>query len=425
MKTSAKFASLLLSSVIGLAVAMPATTVYAAEGGQAAEAKKPKRKTYTLSERVGKKVFKAYELYTEEKVDEALELALSIKTSKPYDTASVSKFIGNLYAGMKGKGKTSLKYLEVAVKADILSTNDHGLAMKLYADLSMQESLFQQAIDSYQAWMDFTGKQDPATWVRIGHAYSSLKQYDKVVAPADKAIALYEKPERNPYLLKLSAYFQQKDFKNAVKIGETMVELFPEEKKFWVQLGQFYMVTEDYEKALATMHMAYINGYVETASQAKILAQLYNNNGVPHRAGMILEEYMNSGVIERDDRLLTQLANTWHQAKEIDKAIYYFGEAAAASKDGNLYYKQGLLMFEQEKHMDAVKALKLALEDDKLRKPGNAKLTIAQAHFYKKQYKSAYQWMSKAAKDKKTAKNAKTWLKYIKDSAKRDKVKLL
>lgn len=424
MKKSTKLASILLSSLLGLAVAMPATTVYAAEGAQAAQ-KKPKRKTYTMSERVGKKVFKAYELYTEEKVDEALELALSIKTSKPYDKASVSKFIGNLYAGMKGKGKTAIKYLEVAVKADILSENDHGLAMKLYADLSMQERMFEQAIAGYKDWMAFTGKQDPMTWVRIGQSYSELKQYDKVIAPADKAIALYDEPNKNPYLLKLSSYFQRKDFKNAVKVQETLVSLFPAEKKFWVQLGQFYMLTEDYTKALATMHAAYINGYIETASQAKVLAQLYTNNGVPHRAGMVLEKYMKSGVIERDERIVTQLANTFHQAKDVDKAIKYYGEAAAMANDGNLYYKQGLLMFEREQHKGAIQALKKALEDKKLRKPGNARLTIAQAHFYQKQYKAAYQEMSEAAKDKQVARNAKTWLKYIKDTAKRDKVKLI
>lgn len=418
MKYSNKFAAVIISSVIGLSALAPLSEAVAADNS--------KRKTYTLSERVGKKVAAIYDLYAAEQIDEALKLALELKPKKPYDKAYISKFLGSMYAGQKGKGKEAIKYLKVAVDADILSTTEHGSAIRTLADLQTQEKQYENAIKHYKMWMDFTGNQDPGVWVRIGNAYMELKQYAKVIEPADKAIALYaaKEPNKNPYLLKLGSYFERKMNKEAVGVLEILVATFPEEPKFWVQLGQFYMVVEDYDKSLSTMHIAYINGYLKKASEIKVLAQLYANNMIPHRAAVVLEKHLKSGLIDRDERMLKVVAGSWHQAKELDKAVKYYGEAAAVEGNGELYFKQGLLAFELEDHKVAIKALKSALADKKLRKVDDANFTMAQAYFYSRQYKAAYATMVKASQgtSKSVKKNAGIWLKYIKDTAKRRKV---
>lgn len=417
MKYSTKFAALLLTSAIGLSSVSSDALAFAKDNSE--------RKTYTLSERVGKKVAKVYDLYAADQIDEALVLALEIKPKKPYDKAYMAKFLGSMYAGQKGKGKESIAYMQTAVDADILSTNEHGNAIRTLADLQIQEKLFADAVKNYKLWLDFTGKEDPKIYIRIGVAYMELKQYNNVIAPADKAIALQKaKPDQSPYRLKLGAYYESKQPKKAIDVLEVMVELFPEEGKYWAQLGQFYMLNEQYEKALETMHIAYINGFLSKKSQILVLAQLYTNNMIPYRAAVILEKHIKSGLIERDERMLKQVASYWHQAKELKKAIKYYGEAAAIENNGELYYRQGTLAFELEKHRDAIKALKLALEDKELRKADNAMFTLAQAYFYNGQYKTALKTMRVVEKSKtrSIAKNATTWVKYITDTAKRRNV---
>lgn len=417
MKYSTKFAALFLTSVIGLSSVSSDALAFAQDNSQ--------RKTYTLSERVGKKVAKIYDLYAADQIDEALVLALEIKPKKPYDKAYMAKFLGSMYAGQKGKGKEAIKYLQASVDADILSTNEHGNAIRTLADLQVQEKQFEDAVKNYKLWMEFTGKQDPKVYVRIGVAYMELKQYQNVIAPADKAIALQtEKPDDSPYRLKLGAYYESKQPKKAIGVLEIMVGLFPTEAKYWAQLGQFYMLDEQYKKALETMHIAYINGYLTTKSQILVLAQLYTNNMIPYRAAALLDKHMKAGLIERDERMLKLIASSWHQAKELKKAIKFYGEAAAIENNGELYYKQGTLAFELEKHRDAIKALKLALGDKKLRKADNAMFTLAQAYFYNGQYKTALKTMRtvQKAKTKSVAKNAGVWIKYIKDTAKRRNV---
>ncbi len=419
MKNSIKFAALVLGTVIGLSSLAPLSVAYAADNS--------KRKTYTLSERVGKKVAKIYDLYLEDKIDEAIALTLELKPKKAYDKAYINKFLGSMYAGQKGQAIKAINYIKLSVDADILSTNEHANAIRTLADLQSQEKKYEKSIKNYKLWMEFTGEQNAKMWVKIGYAYSELKQFSNVIGPADKAIALFEKPDKNPYLLKVGAYYELKQNKKAVKVLEILVEIFPEEPKYWAQLGQYYMVTEDYKKALQTMHIAYINGYLTKANQIKILASLYSNNYIPHRAATLLEKHIKSGLIDRDERSLKIVAGAWHQAKELDKAVKYYGQAAAVEGNGELYYKQGLLAFELERHNTAIKALKLALKDKNLRMPENARFTIAQAHFYSKRYKSAYAMMLRASKGSSTsvAKNAKIWLDYIQNTAKNRKAAYL
>jgi tetratricopeptide (TPR) repeat protein len=414
MKYSTKFAAILLTSALGLSAVSLPSEAYATDNS--------KRKTYTLSERVGKKVSKIYDLYAAEQIDEALVLALEIKPKKPYDKAYMAKFLGSIYAGQKGKALESIKYMQIAVDADILSTNEHGNAIRTLADLQVQEQLYAKAIKNYKLWIEFTGKQDPKVYVRIGVAYMSLKQYDNVIAPADKAIALQkDSPEESPFRLKLGAYYESKKPKKAIGVLEVMVGLFPKEAKNWSSLGQFYMLDEQYDKALETMHIAYINGFLTKKSQILVLAQLYTNNRIPYRAAVILEKHVKSGLIERDERMLKQIASSWHQAKALNKAMKYYGEAAAIENNGELYYKQGTLAFQLEKNKSAIKALKLALQDKSLRRHDNALFTLAQAYFYNGQYKTALKTMKSAenAKSNSVAKNATVWIKYIKDTAQR------
>ncbi|NRA85082.1 MAG: hypothetical protein HRU22_15335 [Gammaproteobacteria bacterium] len=122
--------------------------------------------------------------------------------------------------------------------------------------------------------------------------------------------------------------------------------------------------------------------------------------------------------------MLKTIAGSWHQAKELKKAVKFYGMAAAVENNGNLYYKQGQLSFELENYKAAIKSLNKALATDNFTKRDNAIMTIAQSHFYSDRFKSAYSMMKKAAagKNKSVVKNAKLWLKHIKESAKTRKI---
>lgn len=405
----------LLASLV--LVQLPTSFDVSAAGAEKSE--KPKRKTRLMGPSVGKKVGKAFELYSTDDIKGALALLLEINAKSDYDKAILAHYISVMYATLGDQEANAIKYLKLAVGPDILNEADHATAMKLLADLQMQTKDYKGALDNYNAWMEFTGKSDGDTWVKIANANYELKRLDKMVEPANKAIAAYgDKHNKNPYILKLTSYYERKQYKSAVEVLEVAVQLFPNEKAFWKQLGNFYLLIEDYDRGMATLDLAYKQGYLEKESEIKTLASLYAQNNMPFKSAKLLEKHISSGLVKRDDSNIYSLANAWHAAQHIDKAAKYYGELAKMTNEAKHYSKQGTLLAQDEQFAKAVVALNKAI-DLGIKNKGRLYMSIAESHFYLAQYKQAYAAIQNAMKDPKTRKGAKGWVTYIKDTAAR------
>ncbi|ABI72462.1 MULTISPECIES: tetratricopeptide repeat protein [Shewanella] len=408
MRKVTSIATALLLSVCGSALL--SNTVVAAE-----KCEIDKRQSRAVGESAAKKVQKSFGAYTEGNLDQAIAILLEANAKNDFDKAYVDRMLGNFYAE-KGQMKTAIKYLKTAVDADILGGTDHAATMRLYADLLLQEKKFKEAIPYYYKWMDFTCKADAQMYRRIGIAYTELKDWNKVLQVADKGLSLAESPDKGLYQMKLTAYFNQKKYKEAVKVLETMVPLFQDDKRLWVQLAQFYLMTEDYDKSLATYDLAYKNGFLETDSNITRLSQLLAQKGSPYKAATIFEKHMKSGLVAENEKSLTTLAGFYHNAKELKEAAYFYGKAAAISNKGELYLKQGRILALEQKYNDAIPVLKKAL-DAGIDNPGEAQFELALAYLSLKKYKSAYNRAVLAANDKKTERSAKSYISYIKEKA--------
>jgi Ni/Co efflux regulator RcnB len=397
---------------------------FSAVAAEASTEEKKKRPTRLAGPAVGKKVAKAFAAYTAEDMPLALAILTEIKTRKEYDRAYVDRFLAIMYVTLGDNEDKAIAALTKAVAPDILNEADQGEALKLLADLQMQTKAYEKAIRNYGIWMDFTGKEDADTYVKIGQAYSELKQLDKVIEPANKAIIAYgDKKNQNPYILKVMSYYDRKQYKNAIDVLETLVQLFPDKKQWWVQLGNFYMLIEDYDKGMHTLDLAYKQGYIVKESEIKTLASLYSQASAPVKAARLLEKYIDSGLVQRDDKNLFSLANAWHASQEIEKAAKYYGELAKMTNLAKHYSKQGMLLKQSEQFVAAVIALNKALELGAKNK-GSIQMSIMEAYFYQGKYKPAYAAVLEAIKDPKTRRSAKGWKSYIKDTADRKNVRI-
>lgn len=387
------------------------------------EQRQKERKTNILSERIGKKVQKAYELYTQDLVPEAITALREIEASKAFDIAFVNKMIGNLLAGDETKGIEALGYLVKSVEPDVLNYKEQEQTMKLVADLSMQEKKFKQAITWYNKWIEFTGQHESMTYLKIANAYYELKQLDKVIEPADLAIKYQTELKPEPYILKMASYYERKMYPKATLASEILVKLFPEDKRWWSQLGMFYLLIEDYDRALSAMELAYKQGYLEKESEIKTLSQLYASNNMPYRSAKLLEKFLKQGLVKRTKQNLSAIANSFLAAMNIENAAFYYGEAAKLENSAELYRKQGALLLQAEKYSAAVKALKKALDLD-IKEKGKTHMSLAQAYFYQRKFNQAYTAVLDAMKDKRTSKSAKAWKSYVEQAADRNSVTL-
>ena len=400
----------------------------AARKEKAAKGKK-KKKAKHATQLTGKKtsagVLKAFEVYETGDLDGAISILGELKPDKKYDKAYVARYLGIIYyqRGKDGDLDTALKKLKFAVDANILSDVEHGQGIMLLANLQMEKKLYKKSLDNYYKWLAFTEKEEAIVYVKITQANYLLEEFDKVIGTADKAIALFKKPDRNPYILKIQSYYHRKMFKEAIKVLETVLQIFPKDKEWWIQLGSFYSLIEDYDKAAYTLDLAYKQGFLVTQSHIKTLVSLYSTTEVPFKAATLLEEHIDSGLVTRDERTIGLLANAWHSATNIGKAAKYYGELAQMTNESRYYRKQGVLLKQDQQFSAAVKALNKSL-DLGHKDPGKIQLAIAESYFYLEKYKLAYKAVKEAVKDPKARKYAKPWLSHIKSTAARKKVSL-
>ncbi|MBQ4814106.1 hypothetical protein J8M20_22260 [Pseudoalteromonas luteoviolacea] len=420
MKQMSKATALAL--MMSLAGGALSTAVVAAPDPAKIEERK-KAKTKVMGERVGKKVIKAFDLYNEDKVDEAIAILLEIDASDEFDKATVNRYLGNLYA-QKEEYKTAIKYIRQAIAPDVLNFKDQADLMKLLGDLLVGTEQYEGAKKAYYDWMDFTGEEDSKVYGRIAQANYELKKFADVIKPADQAIALNkEEPNKSFYMLKIGSYFELKQFKNAVSVAEELVKIFPEDKQVWTQLGSFYMQTEQYRKGQTVMEIAYKKGYFEKENHYKILGSYYSLNEIPYKAAVTFEKAIKDKNIERNKQNVTATASYFHQAKNIDKAAQYYEEAAKFDDDAELYRKSGSLLLQDLQYAAAVVRLNKALELGS-KKKGTIYSDLAEAYLYQEKYKQAYRAIIKAQEDPKTRKFARSWASFIKEKAQRKGISL-
>ena len=378
--------------------------------------------TKVPGQRVGKKVGEAYELYSADQTNEALAILLDIDTDG-FDQAYVDKFIGGLYASTDTA--KALKYMKRAVDAKELNDGEQANAMRTLADLYMMEKEWGNAVNAYKALLTYTCKEDPDVYLRLGQAYYSDGKLAQIIEPADKAINAYKqagKPNKNAYQLKIASYYERKMYKETVEVGEELVRIFPDNPQFWVQLGQFYFLVEDYKKALAIFDVSYGAGFLDKPNNIKILAQLYATNEMPYKAATVLEKHIKSGMLKADAALLSSVGNSYLQAREYKKAAEYFGKAADMETNYDYYRRQGTLLLAVEDYKGALTALEKALKGGE--KIGSIHMAMMEAYFYQGKFKDAYEHVNLAMKDKDVARSARSWKPYIEEKAKNRKIKL-
>lgn len=430
-KANMKNLNKLLIATGALVFGSYSTIVMAQQTAAIACAGYEKPKTRLLGERAGKKLQKAYEIYLNEEMEErtrileSIEMLREIEPKEPFDIATVDRFLGQLLVSEEGKQLESLKLLSSAADLAVLNDKDQADLLQLVGDLSIQEEKYENAVKYYEQWMKYTCKEDGDIYTRMAKAYTEMKQFDKVLGASDKAIATYEEPNKNPYALKINAYHEMKNYNGAVDVAEVLVELFPEEKNWWSQLGFFYMLTEDYNKALSTFALAYTQGYLTKKSEFKALVQLYASMDVPIKSAQLQIKYMKEGLLDSNATDLAGLANTLQLAREYSEAAKYYGQAAVKSGDADYYRKQGVLLLTAEDYKGAIAALTKSLESGiETNSEGKVHFSLMEANFYTGNFRQANMHANEAKKDTGLRRNALAWIPYIKQKADNRGIKL-
>lgn len=417
-----------LTSALAMAFALSAGGFYtpvsfaetAAERQQRIQERRDRR-TQVVSERTGRSVSRAFDLYQEDKTNEARQILIDTRTSSDFDRAFVDRYIGQLFIG--DDNKRALEYLQRAAQPDVLSFNDQANVLETIAQLHMQEENFREAIEAYNKWMHFTGDEKHDVFMRIAQAHQLLEQYAQVIDPINRAIAMAPEPIEAYYTLKFAALFEAQRIPEATAVLEEMVVLFPASAQWWFYLGSTYQMQEDFIKALSALRVARILGYMETSQHFQMYGQMYANNEVPFRAASIFEEQMKAGVIPENRTLLMATASNFQAAREYLKAAEFYGRLGQLENDPEAFRRQGDALLNIQRYRNAITAFNRALELN-VENPARVQMSLVNAHFYLEQYPQALAAAQQARRDSALARQARSWEQYIRDKAKQKGVDL-
>ena len=287
------------------------------------------------------------------------------------------------------------------------------------AQLYMAEGNYQGAIKTMKEWFANQGKDDKPNshaYITLANAHVQLKQYRDAIPAVDQAIKLSAgKAPESWYLLKMGAHYELKQYKPATEVLTSLVNMFPEKKKYWTQLSAMHMQAGNDAKALAALESAYNLGMLTEAAELQRLANYLAFTGIPHRAARVMEKGMKDGVIEQSASNYKTLANYWHQAKELDPAIDTLAKSYQLAPSAELQLKMARMMIQSKRYQDLVALAAKPAANANGEQRADLKFLTGVAYFEQQKPKEALNAFTQAAQNGNVSGRASPWISFLKE----------
>ena len=149
----------------------------------------------------------------------------------------------------------------------------------------------------------------------------------------------------------------------------------------------------------------------------KNLARLSLYLEIPYQAASIVEENINNGSLERNEKNLRLLLGAWTAAREFDQAIGVINILAPMINDGDLYIQKAMLLNEKGDWEGIKVAASEALNTGNLGKPGDIYILKGMAQTELEEYDQAISSFEKAVElgTDGNKRNAEAWIEYVTD----------
>jgi len=352
----------------------------------------------------------ARELMEENKYSQAENKLKQLLDSKleRYDEAVTWQTLAHVYLSTNDYQKAAECFIK-SVKFDVLPENVTHEIFYNIAQLLVATSRYKESLEYLLPWFEREPSPGADAHILAASIYYEIKDYQQVISHIKKAIQLTPKPDKSLYETLLSGYYQIEDFKQAANLLEKLIVLFPGEGNYWTQLAATYQLSKQYKKAVAMYEIALKKGLLDETNTLR-LVHLYLQGDLPYKAALLLNEKINSGILQNTADNLELLANSWLMARENDNAITALSHLANINNDPETYYRIGRLHFEQENWEDAISSLEKATRIDNPDKQAEAYLLLGIAAYHLNQTAQSSRALTEALSREITREQARWWL---------------
>lgn len=409
-----------LRAAFAIVLGLSASAALAEPQMSAVSGQMEERQGRFVSESTGRRLNQLGELLAEEKYDEAIAGLNALMAKVKDNEYEYAVILQNLAGAHLSKGKPedykaaipmyekilTLKALPVATENSIV----YNLA-QLYAQIEN----YAKTTQLLEAWFKVTQNPQTSALYLMSSAYAAQGRWREALPWIEKAIAGNPKPQESWYKLLLAVQFELKDYKACTATLETMINLWPDNRKYWEQLVGMYMELEQDTKALSGMALQQRRGYMADEKPILNLARMYILNDAPYEAGKLIDDSMNSKLVAPTEKNYALLAQAWMDAREWQKATVALGKGGELASDGELWVKKAQIHVDQLQYNDAIKAIDRAFQKGNLKRPGYAYMIQGRAAAETKNFKVAAEAFGKARGYEDTKKSAEAWITYLRE----------
>jgi tetratricopeptide (TPR) repeat protein len=291
------------------------------------------------------------------------------------------------------------------------------------AQLYYMKERYDDALKRLDLWFCTAPKEKitSSAYVLKASINANKKDFASALKAIDQAIAMEPEPKQQWYQLKLASHYELEQFPQAAATLETMISNWPDKKSYWTQLTQIYYKLKQDDKALSVLALAYRKNLLDKQGDIIFLSSLYSNADVPFKSAAVLQQGIESGVVEGTYRNWTLVADTWYAAEEMEKALAAYEKAGMAARTGEIDLRRGYILVDMERWVPAKEALNAALDKGGLdeRKTGEAYLLRGMTEFNLGNFDSASADWGRASKYPKARDAALQWMNHLKEERRR------
>lgn len=345
---------------------------------------------------------------------------------KPFDKSSVYEFRASVKYQLEDY-RGSLRDFEQALAAGGFDNKRNNQIRYYIAQLNMQLENFPEAIRGLNEWIALAKRDgvtvDANAYYLLAAAYvsSTPPNYRAAASPAENAIAARTEAKKSDYDLLNLIYSETNEPTKRGPLLEKMVNLWPGERGYWVQLSGYYSQTGKDAEAFAVIEVAYRVGLLTKESDILTLVNFYSFFDNAYRGAKLLEREMEAGNVARNTKNLTLLSQLWTQAREHKRAIPVLRQAASSAPNGELFYRLGQVLLADEQYVEAERSLQSAISRGGLsaEKVGDIYMLLGTARFSQAgpgdcaKRGSARSAFISATRYPKSSKQARDWVGYI------------
>src|ERR1700704_5924973 len=178
--------------VVAIVVALPAAAQ------QTANARAPKTVPPELSLATAKALNIAIEALGKEQYDEAAAAIAALDGShlSPYERSRLEQIRFNL-AFARGHYDEARIHLAAAIDAGGLSAQEIAQARYQTAQVYMTEERWQEGASALEQWFESVPNPNSAAYYLLAVAYYQMGDYDRALAPAQRAVDLTDTPQES------------------------------------------------------------------------------------------------------------------------------------------------------------------------------------------------------------------------------------